>query len=141
MCLLAVDSRAPQTCLDMTALPSSLPSCPQCSYTFAFKGPAVSVDTACSSSLVAAHIAAGNLFSGVSSSGLTAGAGLLLSSDTTGEAHCSLIPTLMLLQALYTVQACLLHPCSAPHPALSSHVPQGRHACGGWPVQDAGCSR
>jgi acyl transferase domain-containing protein len=57
--------------------------CP-CSYTFAFKGPAVSVDTACSSSLVASHIAAGNIFSGVTVAGLTAGAGLLLSPDTTG---------------------------------------------------------
>lgn len=55
-----------------------------CSYTFGFKGPAVSVDTACSSSLVASHIAAGSLFSGVATGGLAAGAGLLLSPDTTG---------------------------------------------------------
>ena len=59
--------------------------CIPCSYTFAFKGPAISVDTACSSSLVAAHTAAGNIFNGVTTSGLSAGAGLLLSPDTTGE--------------------------------------------------------
>ena len=61
------------------------PFCPSAfSYTFGFKGPAVSVDTACSSSLVASHLAAGNLFSGVTTGGLAAGAGLLLSPDTTG---------------------------------------------------------
>jgi acyl transferase domain-containing protein len=57
------------------------------SYTFGFRGPAVSVDTACSSSLVAAHLAAGNVFAGVCSGGLTAGAGLLLSPDTTAMFH------------------------------------------------------
>jgi acyl transferase domain-containing protein len=57
------------------------------SYTFGFKGAALSVDTACSSSLVASHLAAGNVFSGVSSGGLTAGAGLLLSPDTTAMFH------------------------------------------------------
>ena len=73
---------------------ASLPTQPNppnrlCSYTFAFKGPAVSVDTACSSSLVAAHLAAGNLFGGVTVSGLVAGAGLLLSPDTTGTVVCT----------------------------------------------------
>lgn len=120
----------------MTVCPPAL----KCSYTFAFKGPAVSVDTACSSSLVATHITAGSLFSGVTSSGLTAGAGLLLSSDTTGEAQGAFLPALTLLHALYVVKPCLPHPCSASCPACSSHVPQGWHACGRWEVQDAGCS-
>lgn len=62
--------------------PASPPS--SRSYTFAFKGPAVSVDTACSSSLVAAHLAAGTVFSSTTGGGLAAGAGLLLSPDTTG---------------------------------------------------------
>jgi acyl transferase domain-containing protein len=54
-----------------------------CSYTFGFKGSAISVDTACSSSLVASHLAAGAIFGGAASAGLAAGAGLLLSPDTT----------------------------------------------------------
>ena len=65
----------------------SLSPTPIRSYTFAFKGPALSVDTACSSSLVAAHVAAGNVFGGVTASGLAAGAGLLLSPDTTAMFH------------------------------------------------------
>lgn len=65
---------------------------PLCSYAFGFKGPAISVDTACSSSLVASHIAAGNVLSGVSSGGLAAGAGLLLSPDTT----CAFQPPVLL---------------------------------------------
>jgi acyl transferase domain-containing protein len=59
------------------------------SYTFAFKGPAVSVDTACSSSLVATHVAASNLWgAGTGCTGaLAAGVGLLLSPDTTSMFH------------------------------------------------------
>ena len=53
------------------------------SYTFAFKGPAVSVDTACSSSLVATHVAVSNIWSNAANGGLAAGVGLLLSPDTT----------------------------------------------------------
>ena len=58
------------------------------SYTFAFKGPAVSVDTACSSSLVASHIAASNVWGGAGcTAALAAGVGLLLSPDTTSMFH------------------------------------------------------
>lgn len=53
------------------------------SYTFAFKGPALSVDTACSSSLVATHVAVSNIWSHAAHGGLAAGVGLLLSPDTT----------------------------------------------------------
>jgi len=53
------------------------------SYTYAFKGPALSVDTACSSSLVATHVAATAVWSGTSTAALTAGIGLLLNSDPT----------------------------------------------------------
>lgn len=53
------------------------------SYTFAFKGPAISVDTACSSSLVATHVAATAVWGGSSSAALTAGIGLLLNPDPT----------------------------------------------------------
>ena len=57
------------------------------SYAYGFKGPAVSVDTACSSSLVAAHLAATCILTGVTTAGLTAGVGLLLSPDTTAMFH------------------------------------------------------
>jgi 3-oxoacyl-(acyl-carrier-protein) synthase/acyl carrier protein/D-arabinose 1-dehydrogenase-like Zn-dependent alcohol dehydrogenase len=53
------------------------------SYTYAFKGPALSVDTACSSSLVATHVAATAVWSGTSTAALTAGIGLLLNPDPT----------------------------------------------------------
>ena len=53
------------------------------SYTYAFKGPALSVDTACSSSLVATHVAATAVWSGTSNAALTAGIGLLLNPDPT----------------------------------------------------------
>jgi len=116
-------------------IPISPPPPPllSCSYTFAFKGPAVSVDTACSSSLVAAHIAAGNLFSGVSTSGLTAGAGLLLSSDTTGEATTSCVVHFS-VTLRYIKLAKVLPATTTPYPfpqapaPSCSHVPQGRHA-------------
>jgi NADPH:quinone reductase-like Zn-dependent oxidoreductase/3-oxoacyl-(acyl-carrier-protein) synthase/acyl carrier protein len=53
------------------------------SYTYAFKGPALSVDTACSSSLVATHVAATAVWSGTSTAALIAGIGLLLNPDPT----------------------------------------------------------
>ena len=53
------------------------------SFSFALKGPALSVDTACSSSLVAAHLVAGYMARGVSSAGIAAGVGLLLSPSPT----------------------------------------------------------
>jgi NADPH:quinone reductase-like Zn-dependent oxidoreductase/3-oxoacyl-(acyl-carrier-protein) synthase/acyl carrier protein len=53
------------------------------SYTYAFRGPALSVDTACSSSLVATHVVATAVWSGTSTAALTAGIGLLLNPDPT----------------------------------------------------------
>ena len=53
------------------------------SYTFAFKGPALSIDTACSSSLVATHVAATAVKGGTSTAALSAGIGLLLNPDPT----------------------------------------------------------
>lgn len=53
------------------------------SYTFGFKGPALSIDTACSSSLVATHVAVGAIWSCVSTAALAAGVGLLLNPEPT----------------------------------------------------------
>jgi len=52
-------------------------------FVYGLHGAAVSVDTACSSSLVAAHFAVGQIGGGVSSGGLVAGAGLILSPEPT----------------------------------------------------------
>lgn len=56
-------------------------------FTYNLGGAAVSVDTACSSSLVATHFVAGQLKQNLSSTGLTGGAGILLSPDATAMFH------------------------------------------------------
>lgn len=53
------------------------------SYTFGFKGQAMSIDTACSSSLVGSHVAATSVWDGASVAAITAGIGLLLNPDPT----------------------------------------------------------
>lgn len=62
-------------------------ACGRLSYTFAFKGSAISVDTACSSSLVATHLAANTMWTGTALSAVAAGVGLLLNPDTTAMFH------------------------------------------------------
>eukprot|EP00963_Diacronema_lutheri_P014652 scaffold3494_cov878-Pavlova_lutheri.AAC.1 len=48
------------------------------SYTFGFRGPALSIDTACSASLVAAHLGRESISLGRSSSALVSGVNLML---------------------------------------------------------------
>lgn len=57
------------------------------SYTFGFKGPAMSIDTACSSSLVAAHVSVGAIWSNISVAAVAAGVGLLLNPEPTSMFH------------------------------------------------------